>query len=60
MTESIWFTDSLVRIHVTPEDTDGAYALLEMLAPSSHVTPPHIHEDAESFFVMEGEITFHT
>ena len=61
MTESIWFTDSLIRIHVTPEDTDGAYALLEILAPSGHVTPPHIHErDAESFLLLEGEITLHT
>jgi quercetin dioxygenase-like cupin family protein len=61
MTESIWFTDLLVRIHITPEDTDGAYALLEILAPSGHVTPPHIHEhDAESLLVLEGEITLHT
>jgi quercetin dioxygenase-like cupin family protein len=61
MTESIWFTDSLIRIHVTPEDTDGAYALMEVLAPSGHLTPPHIHEnDAESFFLLEGEITVHT
>jgi quercetin dioxygenase-like cupin family protein len=61
MTESIWFTDSLIRIHVTPEDTNGAYALAEVLQPAGHVTPPHIHEnDAESFFLMEGEITVHT
>ena len=61
MTESIWFTDSLIRIHVTPEDTNGAYALAEILQPSGHVTPPHVHEnDAESFFLMEGEITVHT
>jgi quercetin dioxygenase-like cupin family protein len=61
MTESIWFTDSFIRIHVTPEDTDGAYALLEILAPSGHVTPPHVHEnDAESFLLLEGEITLHT
>lgn len=61
MTEAIWFTDSLVRVHITPEDTGGAYALLEILAPSGHVTPPHIHEhDAESVLVLEGEITLHT
>jgi quercetin dioxygenase-like cupin family protein len=61
MTESIWFTDLLVRIHVTPEDTDGAYALIEVLAPSGHMPPPHIHDrDAESFLVLEGEITLHT
>ena len=44
MTESIWFTDALMRIHISPEDTDGEYALIEALAPSGHMPPPHIHE----------------
>jgi hypothetical protein len=26
MTESIWFTDALMRIHISPEDTRGEYA----------------------------------
>jgi quercetin dioxygenase-like cupin family protein len=61
MTESIWFTDSLMRVHITPEDTDGTYALIEALAPPGHMPPPHIHErDAEGVFVLEGEITLHT
>jgi quercetin dioxygenase-like cupin family protein len=61
MTESIWFTDSLMKVHITPEDTNGAYALIEVLAPAGHTTPPHMHElDAESFLLMEGEITLHT
>ena len=65
MTESIWSTDSLMRIHVAPEDTDGAYALIEVLAPWGHVTPPHIHEnDAESdgppdIGLLEREAPFH-
>jgi mannose-6-phosphate isomerase-like protein (cupin superfamily) len=60
MTESIWFTDSLVRVHIAPEDTNGVFALLEMLAPAGHITPPHIHEnDDEGFFLLEGEITVH-
>src|SRR5215212_6734626 len=60
MTESIWFTDSLARIHVSPEETDGAYALMEMISPSGHITPPHAHTDSESFLVIDGEITVHT
>jgi mannose-6-phosphate isomerase-like protein (cupin superfamily) len=60
MTESIWFTDSLVRVHITPEQTDGAFALVEMLCPAGHITPPHIHEnDDEGFLLLEGEITVH-
>jgi quercetin dioxygenase-like cupin family protein len=61
MTEAIWFNDSLMRVHITPEDTNGAYALIEALVPPGHMPPPHIHErDAEGFFVLEGEITLHT
>jgi quercetin dioxygenase-like cupin family protein len=61
MTESIWFTDSLMKVHITPEDTGGAYALIEVLKPPGHPTPPHIHEhDEEGFLVLEGEITLHT
>ena len=61
MTESIWFTDALMKVHVTPEDTGGAYALVEGLVPSGHMPPPHVHDrDAEGFFVLEGEITLYT
>jgi quercetin dioxygenase-like cupin family protein len=61
MPESIWFTDALMRIHVTPEDTNGDYTLIEALVPSGHMPPPHVHErDAESIFVLEGEITVYT
>jgi quercetin dioxygenase-like cupin family protein len=59
MIESIWFTDSLVRVHITPEQTDGTFALVEMLAPAGHITPPHIHNDDKGFFLLEGEITVH-
>lgn len=61
MTESIWFTDSLMRVHVAPEDTNGTYALIEALVPAGHMPPPHIHErEDEGFFLLEGEITLHT
>lgn len=53
MTESLWFTDSLVRIHC---DT-GRLALLEILAPHAHQPPPHTHDEDEVLFVLEGELT---
>ena len=56
MTDSIWFTDSLIRIHVDPRE--ASYALLEILAPPGHQAPPHIHlEDDEGVFLLEGELT---
>ena len=61
MTESIWFTDTLMRVHIAPEQTGGEYALIEGLVPSGHMPPPHIHHDfAEGFFVLEGEVTVYT
>lgn len=61
MSESIWFTDALMRIHIAPEDTGGAYALVEAIAPPGHMPPPHVHErDGEGFFVLEGEVTVYT
>ncbi len=61
MSESIWFTDALMRIHIAPEDTGGAYALVEAIAPSGHMPPPHVHEhEGEGFFVLEGEVTVFT
>ena len=58
MTEAIWFTDALMRIHIPPEQSDGRYALIEGLVPPGHQPPPHIHHDEdEGFFVLEGELT---
>jgi mannose-6-phosphate isomerase-like protein (cupin superfamily) len=58
MTNSIWFTDSLIRIHVDPQEGANAHALLEILAPHGHQAPPHTHdEDDEGLFVLEGEVT---
>jgi mannose-6-phosphate isomerase-like protein (cupin superfamily) len=56
--DSYWFLDSLVRVHVRGEDTDGRYSVVESLEPSGHQPPPHIHhDDDEGFYVLEGEIT---
>jgi|tagenome__1003787_1003787.scaffolds.fasta_scaffold20846951_2 mannose-6-phosphate isomerase-like protein (cupin superfamily) len=55
---SYWFLDTLVRVHVRGEDTDGRYSVVECLAPAGHQPPPHVHhDDDEGFYVIEGEIT---
>lgn len=60
MTECIWYSDALVKVHVEREDADGDYAVVEVLAPSGHWRPVHLPEDAtESYLVLEGEITLH-
>ena len=61
MTESIWFTDALIKIHISPEETGDDYTLIEGLAPSGHMPPLHVHDFyGEGFFVLEGEVTVYT
>ncbi len=47
------------RILATGEQTGGVYVLCEARVLPGGGPPPHIHHrDDESFFVLEGEITF--
>lgn len=47
------------RFLATGEDTNGKYALWEVLVPPGGGPPPHIHSrEEEGFYVLEGEITF--
>ena len=60
-TENIWFIDALVRVHVSGEQTGGAYALMELLLPTGPTAPQYLHEDdIASFLVLEGEVTIHS
>lgn len=43
----------------TGEQTGGAYTLADAIVPPGGGPPPHIHSrEDESFYVLEGEITF--
>lgn len=47
------------RLLATGEQTGGAYALCEARVLPGGGPPPHIHRrEDESFFILEGEITF--
>ena len=47
------------RILATGDQTGGVYALCEARVLPGGGPPPHIHHrEDESFFVLEGEITF--
>lgn len=47
------------RFLATGEQTGGAYALCEACVLPGGGPPPHIHHrEDESFFILEGEITF--
>jgi quercetin dioxygenase-like cupin family protein len=57
-TAPLWFIDGLVHIHVSGEETEGRYALLESHVPQGDMPPLHVHhEEDEVFHVLDGEVT---
>jgi quercetin dioxygenase-like cupin family protein len=47
------------RMLVTGQETGGRYAMWHAIVPPGGGPPPHIHSrEEESFYVLEGEITF--
>lgn len=49
----------LYRFLATGDETDGKYAMFEALVPPGGGPPPHVHSrEEESFYILEGEITF--
>ena len=57
--ESVSLVGDVYRFLATGDETDGRYAMLEAIVPPGGGPPPHIHSrEEESFYVLEGEITF--
>jgi quercetin dioxygenase-like cupin family protein len=49
------------RIIISGQQTDGNYAVIEMLVPPGGGPPPHSHPNTqEMFHVLEGEVEFKT
>lgn len=47
-------------IKASGEQTGGAYALMQFSVQPGQGTPPHVHtREDESFYILEGELTFH-
>jgi quercetin dioxygenase-like cupin family protein len=58
--EALWFFGTLATFKATAEQTGGQYAFVEQVAPRGVATPLHVQpEDHESFYVLEGELTFY-
>jgi quercetin dioxygenase-like cupin family protein len=57
---SVWYVGNLFTILAGSEDTEGRFALIEMLARKGTEPPRHVHRrEDEAFYVLEGEITFY-
>lgn len=59
--DMLWFGGGLLTLKVTSEQSDGAFLLFEDTAVRGKTTPLHVHPGHdESFFVIEGELLFHS
>src|SRR5262245_10005156 len=59
LAQSVWYAGTLTTFLATSEDTQGQFALIEMVARKGNVPPRHVHHrEDETFYVVEGEMTF--
>src|SRR3974390_448439 len=57
--QSVWYSGWLLTFLATGQDTEGQFALQEQVGRKGNVPPPHIHHrEDETFYVLEGEMTF--
>lgn len=53
-----WFNQNLVDVIAGGDQTGGAYAIFELLAPPGDEVPVHVHTDEdEAFLILDGEVT---
>ena len=58
--EAFWGFGALWTPKATSEQTGGRFSMIEEVAPRGEGTPLHVHrEDDETFYVLEGELTFY-
>jgi quercetin dioxygenase-like cupin family protein len=55
--EPLWFLGTLARVKLDGQQTDGRFALFELLAPQGAAPPLHSHSQDETFYVLAGELT---
>jgi quercetin dioxygenase-like cupin family protein len=47
------------KVLISPEETQGSFALIDMTLPKGVEPPVHLHtREDETFYMLEGEITF--
>lgn len=55
--EAVWFNRGLGLLKATADQTDGRFAVIELLAPKGFASPLHIHRSEDEFFVvLSGEV----
>ena len=55
--EALWFNGGLGLLKATGDQTEGRFAVFEVLAPVGFASPLHIHRREDEFFVvLSGEV----
>jgi quercetin dioxygenase-like cupin family protein len=55
--EALWFNGGLGLLKATADQTDGRFAMMDLLAPKGFASPLHIHRrEDELFVVVSGEV----
>ncbi len=55
--EALWFNGGLGLLRGTGDQTEGRFAVLELVAPKGFASPLHIHRREDEFFVvLSGEV----
>src|SRR2546423_15440652 len=55
--EALWFNGGLAVLRATGDQTQGRYAVLELLASKGFASPIHVHRREDEFFVvLSGEV----
>ena len=55
--EALWFNGGRGVLRATGDQTQGRYAVMELLAPKGFASPLHIHRrEDELFVVLSGEV----
>ena len=58
--QAVWFLGAFLIVKATDEQTGGAFGLIDHVLPVGWASPYHVHRnEEESFFVVEGELTFY-
>src|SRR4051794_35779957 len=57
--DTVHLLGTLVSFKALASDTEGAFSLVEAMTAPGQGTPPHLQrDDAEAFYVLEGEFEF--
>ena len=57
--EALWFFGGLATVKASSEQTGGTFSISEQVFPKGMATPLHVQPDDETFYVLEGDLTFY-